>query len=639
MKYKILAIVFSALLAAAAATGAEAKPDLAILDFYLLERIPYDYLKDAVVPEGDDIFSAERLGMTIAMRELLHDMIEDSPVYELAALKDRKWLEDDIDLVFHYYVESEDPTAFFDRELLGRLAEDLRADALILGLIHNLKYENNPRKLSAKKARMKISYMVYNAADNAFDYVETFESDSDNTRIHAIPDKLPGGKYSEGIEKFATSEPGRVFMDTAGRFIKQGLEASVAEITDSEPTRAEQIANSAVSHRGRPGTADSESDVPQRPKTGGAPAGTSNVPQRPGRGTPPPPAPGRNSGPPAGGSGHNCIDRGQAIIASVFRGRSGIRAYHCDGENFNLDSPDSESPVLFNAPHGISSIDTGDVDGDGVDEIIVASTEMNERIAIFRPGDSSLGAGRPFYEVSDLIRGEDRRVTAAAGDYDGDGDDEIAVSASAGGDLTYIYDFKNGALASGSPMAVFDGVFGGSGYGAHVASGDFDGDGVDEIVIASDGAGELIEVYSIDGDGSGSDFVDSMSSFFGNITSAVSVAAGDFDLDGRDELAVGAIAPGINVKVFEFKDGAFDLLNPLADIHADSGGILGGTRVFAGDFNGDRQDDLALTVQGKLWVVQYRRGRFIISPPYIDGVEIYTDAPDGMLAVPGGFGK
>ncbi len=645
---KMIMIVLLAVLTAPVATHAEALPRIAVLDFYVLERIPYDYLKDAVVPEGGDFIAAERLGMTIAMREILHSMIEDVPGYKLRKLKSLESLADDVDLVFKYYIESDDPTAFFDRTLLAKLAGDLRADALIIGLVKSIKYENNPRELSAKKARLKIVYMIYNAPEDKFDYVETMDMDSDNVGGFADAENLPGGKYAEDIKKFANSEPGRVFIASAKQFIVNGLKGEAEELLSSEHSRTEDIAQNAVSHRGRPGTFDTDADMPRRPETSSPEPDAGTVPSRPtgdsgtssgqpgaGRTSAPPP----QQSSPASGT-HGCIYRGQSIITSVAHDNRGLRIYRCDNGSYNLRFPYMETGRVVSSRKGISGIDTGDLDGDGLDEIIVSSYERGENIRVYKMADRGLNADNPFYVVHDVIPNANLQVYAAAGDFDGDGIDELAVSTADAADQTLVFNFVEGRLDVDMPIFDISDTFGEPGYGAFVTSGDFDGDGVDELVISSDGGGEMINVYKIPhGDQTTGVETATLRSFFGNITSSVSVAAGDFDMDGKDELAVGAFAPGINIKVFKYKDGAFDVLNPMADIHADTGVSSGGTRVFAGDYNGDRQDDLALSVQGTLWIAQYRRGRFFLSPPYIDEVELYPDARGGIFAVTGRFEK
>ena len=86
----------------------------------------------------------------------------------------------------------------------------------------------------------------------------------------------------------------------------------------------------------------------------------------------------------------------------------------------------------------------------------------------------------------------------AAGDFDGDGNDELVTASDANAPVK-VYALES----SGAPGAMLDSVPGFS-QGTFVAAGDFNGDEVDELVLSADPGGEpKVRIHSdvnLDGD-------------------------------------------------------------------------------------------------------------------------------------------
>jgi hypothetical protein len=126
--------------------------------------------------------------------------------------------------------------------------------------------------------------------------------------------------------------------------------------------------------------------------------------------------------------------------------------------------------------------------------------------------------------------------------------------------------------------------------GVYVAAGDITGNGRDEIIAgAGAGGGPHVRVFGADGKWIGRDFFPFHSSFRGG----VSVAAGDVDGDGRDELIFGQASLGQAwVKVYKH-DGRV-----ISTFMAYDAGFQGGVNVATGDLNGDGIDEIITVPAG-----------------------------------------
>ncbi|MSQ00557.1 MAG: hypothetical protein EXR71_01530 [Myxococcales bacterium] len=210
---------------------------------------------------------------------------------------------------------------------------------------------------------------------------------------------------------------------------------------------------------------------------------------------------------------------------------------------------------------GVTISAGGDLDGDGLDELLVGATGYDAgsasywgMVSALRPGvDLAMDAGA-FQVVNDNYTAEFGGAFAAPGDVDGDGADDLLVG------------FPNTVDYTDSAVLLFRGV--GAGYasvssadlvllsgnasrpiGGVVASpGDLDGDGFAEILVGvpydpSYGDGSVLVM---DGSVTGTWFVESVveRALYGNGDSrfGTTLATGDVDGDGMSDTFVGAPA-------------------------------------------------------------------------------------------------
>lgn len=216
-----------------------------------------------------------------------------------------------------------------------------------------------------------------------------------------------------------------------------------------------------------------------------------------------------------------------------------------------------------------------DVNGDGRQDVLAAALTPNgnPRVKAF---DSITGDSIANFVVSGASF--EAGITLAAADLTGDGKAEAIVGAGANGRVR-IYDPLTGETIS-HPLANFR-AFGNTYTGGVFVSsdqlaGDVDGDGVPDVAVSTDvGSVARVKVFS-GADGSVLyDFQPFGSSFTGGARTALAFA----DDDEHADIVVGMGAGGSQVKVFSGADGT-QLASPLGS-YSPFGSSLGGVFVAA----------------------------------------------------------
>lgn len=239
------------------------------------------------------------------------------------------------------------------------------------------------------------------------------------------------------------------------------------------------------------------------------------------------------------------------------------------------------------------SVTSGDLDGDGYADLIVA-LEGSNQIGIYRNTSTSVGTFS-FTSIQTILIDFSLPRSVAVADFDGDGKLDMVVSKRSGG----VSVFRNTSVVGNITFALNQNFNAGE-TPYFVAANDFDGDGKPDIVVANAGDNTISVLRNLSF-GSGN-IAFEVAANFTTGTEPRHVAVGDLDGDGKPDLVASCTAGNVISILRNTSTGPASISFATKSDFS----VTQAMSVSIGDLNGNGNQDLAVVSYFPLEISLFR---------------------------------
>ncbi len=203
--------------------------------------------------------------------------------------------------------------------------------------------------------------------------------------------------------------------------------------------------------------------------------------------------------------------------------------------------PALSKPTYYTVGHGCQSIAAEDVDGDG-DQDIISANFLDGTISVLKNNGNGTFAAK-----TDFLTPNNPPSVVSGGDYDGDGDFDVAavsqgiIPTNPGNSFAVLKNRGDGSFEAGTEFLTAP-----VGIPFGIEAANLDGDGDIDLVVANQGSTPVATVHLNNGTGSFPSPVPTSDWYFGSSPRSVAIA----DLDGNGDLDLAVVDQSGVISIF-----------------------------------------------------------------------------------------